>query len=81
MKTPRTDAAIDAANKMAGVTFQTERERHYVKVMRQLETDVQELREALEMLNNEFKQLPHSLGYRYTHTEKVDAILAKTGAQ
>lgn len=36
-----------------------------------------ELLEALEMLNNEFKRLPQSLGYKYTHTGKVDLIIAK----
>lgn len=33
------------------------------------------------MLNDEFKGLPHALGYRYTHTGKVDALLERTKQQ
>lgn len=79
MNTPKTDALNKHIHAMPKTTRDwIEWAAQYAELSRQLETQVQELREALEMLNNEFKRLPHSLSYRYTHTGKVDAILEKT---
>ena len=39
-----------------------------------------ELLAALKMMNDEFKRLPHSLGYYITHTQKIDELIAKVEA-
>ena len=48
----------------------------YSKVIAQLQAENLKLREALTGLNEEFKKLPHSFGYEYTHTKQVDTLLA-----
>jgi len=80
-KTPRTDALHErAVNNTTGYYIAEKAKRindDLWELSRTLERSNAELLEALEMLNNEFKRLPQSLGYKYTHTGKVDLIIAR----
>jgi len=39
---------------------------------------IEELEKGLTMLNDEYKRLPHSLGYQFTHTPEIDKLLSTT---
>lgn len=44
---------------------------------RQLQYQNQKLKEMLEYCVNEFKGLPHSLGYEFTHIPNIEKLLTE----
>lgn len=80
--TPRTDVVCPTLNlSHTDTRYAAEKLRNFARQLeRELAAEkekVQELVAELGALNSEFKRLPHSLGYKYTHTGKVDLIVAK----
>lgn len=43
--------------------------------------DVKELYDCLKKMRDEYSQLPHSLGYSFTHLPEIDRTLAKFKTQ
>ena len=76
--TPRTNSATWYYKESEEPCVNAELSRQLERELTAEQEKVKQLREALDNLNKEFKRLPHSLGYRYTHTGKVDAILEAT---